>query len=219
MKKRPFALWGGDGSDENDENDDDESEEDEPESLTMTPKELEAKIARAASRASRKAKKDMRKGLGFESQEDLDTFVQTTRQERDDQQTEADKLKEENESERTSLVSERKSVLEDRVSLSIERSVIFAGVTDEAIVKRIQTLVRAELGEVDSETLSDDLGDALEAVKADVPSLFESAKKKSSGSGDGGADDKKLSDDEKRNARLQKYEDEYKQKGLIIRSL
>ncbi len=220
MKNWPFALWGGDGSDDNDEDtDDDESDKDEPESLTMTPKELEARIARAASRATRKAKKDVRKGLGFDSQEDLDAYITTTREAQEATQTEADKLKLDTENERTSLASERNAVLEDKVQLSIERKIIYAGVTDEAIVKRIQTLVRAELGkDIDNETMTDDVADALEAVKGDVPTLFEASKKKNSGSGDGGGKDTKQTDEQKRNARLKKYEDEYKQKGLVVRT-
>lgn len=217
MKNWPFALWGGDGSDDEGGDDDESSEEDEPEVLTMTQTELEATINRAASRASRKARKDVRKSLGFESQEELDAFVTTTREAEDANKDEADKLKLENETARASLVSDRRTFREESVALAIERSIIMSGVTDEAKVKRIRTLVRSELGDdIDSETLADEVTDALDAVKTDIPSMFESTSKGSGGSGDGGAKNKVETDDEKRDVRLKQYADEYAAKGAVV---
>ena len=66
--------------------------------------------------------------------------------------------------------------------------------------------------------MTDDVADAIEAVKGDVPTLFETSKKKNSGSGDGGGTDTKQTDEQKRTARLQTYKDEYEKKGLVVRT-
>jgi hypothetical protein len=220
MKNWPFALWGGDGSENDGENNDEgeSSEEEEPEVLTMTQVELDATIARAASRASRRARKDVRKDLGFESQEDLDAFVATTREAADANKDEAAQAQAELDTGRTELASAQKQVLEDGVKLTIDRSIVLAGITDEAIVKRIRTLVRSEMGTVDSETLTDDVADAIESVKTDVPSLFDVEKKSGSGSGDGGAQNTKLTEDEAKEARRKQYEAEYAGRGLVIKA-
>ena len=225
----PFALWGGDSSDESsdednkssdnessddgsdDGNDDDESSQ----VLTMTKTELDAKIARAASRATRRAKRDVRKGLGFESQEDLDTFVENTRKAADADKDEDEKRKQETADERTELQNERKELLESRVGLSIDRAIILTGITDEAKVNRIRTLVRSELGEISEETLSDDIADAHEAIRNDMTVFFETEASKNKGSGDGPTKDHKLTDDERNEERDQRFRDEFRAKGLI----
>lgn len=229
MKNWPFALWGGDSSDESSDGDDessdnessddgsgDENEGDESsEVLTMTKTELDAKIARAASRASRRAKRDVRKGLGFESQEDLDSFVENTRKAADANKDEDEKLKQETADERAELKNERKELLESKVGLSIDRAIILTGITDEAKVNRIRTLVRSELAEISEETLSDDIADALEAIRNDMPVFFESEASKNKGSGDGPSKDHKLTTEERDEERDQGYRDEFRAKGLI----
>lgn len=229
MKNWPFALWGGDSSDESSDEDDkssdnessddgsDDGNDDDESSqvLTMTKTELDAKIARAASRATRRAKRDVRKGLGFESQEDLDTFVENTRKAADADKDEDEKRKQETADERTELQNERKELLESRVGLSIDRAIILTGITDEAKVNRIRTLVRSELGEIAEETLNDDIADALEAIKNDMPVFFESETSKNRGSGDGPTKDNKLTTEERDEERDQRYRDEFRAKGLI----
>ena len=216
MKNWPFALWGGDGSDDDGVDGDDGSSEELEASTTYTQDELDKAVARAANRAARRQAKELRQSLGFETHDELTAFVEGSRASQEAQQTEAEKLQAELEQERNALLQDRQSLSGDRLNLAVDRNIILSGVTDEAKVKRIRTLVRSELGnDVDPETMDDDVAEALESVMNDVPSLFEIASGKNKGSGDGGANEDKLTDQELTQRRNKEWEAEYAKKGMI----
>ena len=217
MKNWPFALWGGDGENEGEgegegEGGSDEGEgSDEDKPVTMTQSQLESTIARAVSRATRKSGKSRLKDLGFESQDDLTAFVASTREAETANQGEAEKAAAALTEGEAELASGRTSLDSDRINLRIERSIVVAGITDEATVKRIRTLVRSELGdEIDMEDLETEVSDAMDAVQADVPSLFETVK--DPGSGDGGKRSTKKTDAQIEKEQAAKYDAEYKKK-------
>jgi len=222
MMNWPIALWGADGTE--DDNDDGDGAVNESSTdtttITMTQADLDKSIARAASRASRKATKDLRESLGFTTQDDLTAFVTGTRETQETEKTETEKATAALEQERASLANDRKSARTDRINLAVDRAIISDGITDEAKVRRIRTLVLSELTEigddVDFEALSDEVTSALTSVKTDVPSMFESLKTKNQGSGDGGANDQGLSDEAKAKAQDEIYRDEYRSRGLVI---
>jgi len=217
MKNWPFALWGGDGSGDDDGVEDDGDEPDTSTTLTMTQADLEKTIARAASRASRKATKDLTKTLGFESKDELTAFVSEVRNSEEENQDAVAKRSKELEEERSALASTRKQALNERIDLTVDRAIILSGITDEAKVKRIRTLVRSELDpDVDIEGLADEVATAMETVKADVPSMFEVKSPKNPGSGDGGASDNPPSDEQKRKDLEKQYQDEYRNRGLVV---
>jgi hypothetical protein len=217
MKNWPFALWGGDGSDESD-GDEGSASEEEPELITMTREEVDAIAAKAASRATRKANKSFVSDMGFASQDEMRSYLGAAREREASEATEAERIQQELESERASLASDRLSVAAERIGLTIDRSIILAGVTDEAKSKRIHTLVRAELGndvEVD-EGLFDDVADALGKIQADLPDLFAPSGKRSFGSSDAGADDHDVDDEEKRRQEREAgWEKEYRSRGAV----
>ncbi len=223
MNGWPFALWGGDGSDDgdNDESsDEDEESSEEPESVSMTKKDLEATIAKAVSRATRKDRKSQRESLGFESQEALAEFVKAAKEAESTNKSDAEKAAADLEAARLKLLADETSLGQQRIDLTVERAVIMTGIIDEATVKRIRTLVRSELGnDFDADSLVDEVTDALDAVKADIPALFDS-QKKSSGSGDGGKGNVKPdTDEEAEKKRLEKYREEYARKyGTVTAS-
>jgi hypothetical protein len=217
MKNWPFALWGGDGSD--DESGDDsreDSSEEEPTTITMSQKELESSIARAASRASRKATKELRESLGFSSQDELNAFVNSTREAQEAEKSEAEKAQAKLDEDRKALESQNSAVQNERIDLKVDRAIVMAGITDEAKVKRIRTLVRTELdeGNLDMDALEEEVATAIASVKSDVPSLF-STNAQNPGSGDGGANDDPPSEAKKAAERDKKLADEYARRGLI----
>lgn len=231
MNGWPFALWGGDGSDDGDTgdgagddgdkgkgSDDDDTGSDEP--VSMTKKDLEATIAKAVSRATRKDRKSQRESLGFESQDALADFVKAAKEAENTSKSEAEQAAAELEAARLKLSADETSLGQQRIDLTVERAVIMTGITDEATVKRIRTLVRSELGDdFDTDSLAEEVTDALDAVKADIPALFDS-QKKSSGSGDGGKGNVKPdTDEEAEKKQLEKYREEYERKyGTITAS-
>jgi len=214
MKNWPFALWGGDGSD--DEGDNDEGSDEPDPSITMTQKEFESSIAKAASRAARKAAKELRTSLGFDKQEDLTSFVEGTREAAESAKTEEEQRLSVFEQERKALLVQTTFVQTETRQLAADRVIVKAGVTDEAKQERIRTLVLSELGnEVDLETIHEDVQDALDSVRNDVPELFSISKKR--GSGDGGATDHEPeTDEEKYVAKKERYRKEYAAKGMIF---
>lgn len=219
MKNWPFALWGADGSDDDGGSDDstDESTDDSTDTttVTMTQAELNKSIARAASRASRKATKELRESLGFKTHEDLTSFVTDTRTAQESEKTEAEKLQAQLEEAQAAVESDRRAARSERINLAIDRAIVSTGITDEAKTKRIRTLVKSELGDdLDIEKLSDEVTDALTAVKTDVPSMFETSTK-NQGSGDGGTSSTNLSEDDRNRARDEKWEEEFRKRGLV----
>lgn len=229
MNGWPFALWGGDGSDDGDSGDEgDEGGEGEgsgdegtgDESVSMTKKDLEATIAKAVSRATRKDRKSQRESLGFESQDALAEFVKAAKDAESASKSEAEQAAADLEAARLKLSADETSLGQQRIDLTVERAVIMTGITDEATVKRIRTLVRSELGDdFDADSLAEEVTDALDAVKADIPALFD-PQKKSSGSGDGGKGNVKPdTDEEAEKKRIEKYREEYQQRfGTITAS-
>ncbi len=223
MNGWPFALWGGDGSDDDGDTGDDESEDDDKseekeEPVSMTKKELEATIAKAVSRATRKDRKSQRETLGFDSQDALAEFVKAAKESAESDKSEAEQAVADLETAKAALSADQTALGRERVNLAVERAVVLTGITDEATVKRIRTLVRSELGDdFDTDSLTDEVSDALEAVKTDVPAMF-NTDSKAKGSGDGGKGNVKPdTDEEAKEKRLEKYRKEYEQKyGSVV---
>lgn len=220
MKNWPFALWGGDGSDDDEGGDEGGDGDPDPqeESITLTKKELESTIAKAVSRSERRTKKQARETLGFDSQEALKEFVDSARETAAASQTDQEK-READIAERERVLNERESsATTQMIDLSVDRGIILAGVTDDAKVKRIRTLVKSELGsDVGTDELAEEIAEALNSVKADMPSLFES--KPRPGSGDGGKEDNKpKTSEEVQKAKEEQYRLEYQNKYGLIQS-
>jgi len=221
MIRWPFALWGEDGSDdegtddgegsEGDEGEGSDGDEGSDEAVPMTKGQLEATIARAVSRATRKDRKSQRETLGFESQDALSEFVKSARDAEAASKSEAEQAAAEVEKAKAALVSDAAALGQERIDLAVERAVIGSGITDEATVKRIRILVRSELGnDFDVEALAEEVKDALEAVKTDIPAIFDTEDPKPSGSGDGGKkDNKPKTDEQKKEAQIKQFEAEY----------
>ncbi len=208
----PVPLWGAEGDDDvgdGDEGDESASEED-TRSLTST--ELEKMTARAASRGSRKALKDLRSELGFDDMDALKGFIVERRTADEDAKSDQDKSLQEFEDLKSSTrdaLSEAKGI---RLDATIERAVIRSGVTDGKKAARISTLVHADLDtDLDAEDLAEALSTAIDGLKTDMPELFASS---GSGSGDGGSKGSSKGDSDEDADREKKILAEYARRGL-----
>jgi len=222
MIRKLFLLWGADdeGSDDGDDGGDPTGTPDPtPEVREITQGELDKMAARAADKASRKARRDIASDMGFENLGNLKEFVEGKKAADDaatDEQTkvlqEAERSKKENEAATSALA-------EKSLALTISMQVVAAGVADQKKVQRIAALVRDDL---DSEVLSDEedwdevVGSALQELQTDMPELFV---KSGVGSGDGGAHGDSVTDEDKDAARQKELREEYEKQGLLYHPL
>ena len=208
----PVPLWGAEGDDGDDGDGDGDEGASQEESRSLTSSELEKMTARAASRGSRKALKDLRSELGFDDMDALRGFI-TERQEADeDAKSDQDKALQEFEDLKSSTrdtLTEAKGI---RLDAFIERAIIRAGVADDKKAARIATLVHADLDtDLDAEELAEALSTAIDGLKADMPELFATS---GTGSGDGGSKGSSTGDDDKDADREKKILAEYARRGL-----
>jgi hypothetical protein len=207
----PVPLFGAEGDD--DAGDGDESENDsQEESRSLTSTELEKMTARAASRGSRKALKDLKSELGFDDMDALKGFIIEKREADDAAQSDQDKAVAEFEDLKSSTrdaLSEAKGI---RLDATIERAIIRAGVIDDKKAARISTLVHADLDtDLDAEDLAEALSTAIEGLKTDMPELFVIS---GTGSGDGGSKGSSQGDSDEDADREKKILAEYARRGL-----
>lgn len=207
----PVPLWGAEGDDDADDDDGDEGASQE-ESRSLTSSELEKMAARAASRGSRKALKDLRAELGFDDMDALKGFIVERREADDAAKSDQDKALAEFEDLKSSTQVALSEARGMRLEATIERSIIRAGVTDDKKATRIATLVHADLDtDLDAEDLAEALSTAIAGLKADMPELFASS---GTGSGDGGSKGSSQGETDEDADREKKILAEYARRGL-----
>jgi hypothetical protein len=212
-----FLFGAADGEDA------DETTEDAPEvsgaTRTLSADEIDAMVARAASRGSRKASKELATELGFDSAGALKEWVAGQQQAAEAQKTEEQKVLEQARRASQEAEESKRVLARQRLDLSIERAVLRAGVADEKKSSRIATLVKADIdNEID---LSDEavwqeaITVALESVKSDAPELFNH--RTGFGSGDGGATGGSATDDQEQLKATQEeeWDKEFARKGWL----
>lgn len=219
MIRKLFLLWGAeddeDGSTDDGGSGASSSDDQKSETRTISTDELEAMTARAADRATRKAKKELASSLGFESLNDLNEFVSTKKEADEAAQDEQTKALQEAERARKEYEAKVSSLADERLSVAIDRAVVGAGIGEPKRASRIAALVRDDL---ETDILEDEDGweeaitAALQAVKGDMPELF--AKAAGFGSGDGGSKGKSSEDDDGADKEKQLV-GHYQKKGMI----
>jgi hypothetical protein len=186
-----------------------------PSTKTMTAEEIEKMTARAADRASRKARKDLASELGFDDLNAMKDFVgaqQEATKEAMDEQTKAIQGAKESQREYEALKS---NLASDRLDVAVQAQVLAAG-ADPKKVSRVAALVRTELDPDvvnEEDTWGEVITDALSSVKEDIPELF--AGTKGFGSGDGGAKGKSAPPEDEDAALKEKFSKQFAAKGLI----
>lgn len=186
---------------------------------TLSADEIDAMVARAASRGSRKAMKDLASELGFDSAGSLKEWVAGQQQAAEAQKTEEQKVLEQARRASQEAEETKRVLARQRLDLSIERAVLRAGVADEKKSSRIATLVKADIDDEidlsDEAVWQDAITVALESVKSDAPELFNH--RAGFGSGDGGATGGSATDDDKqlRATQEEEWDKEFASKGWV----
>lgn len=186
---------------------------------TLSADEIDAMVARAASRGSRKAMKDLASELGFDSAGSLKEWVAGQQQAAEAQKTEEQKVLEQARRASQEAEETKRVLARQRLDLSIERAVLRAGVADEKKSSRIATLVKADIDDEidlsDEAVWLDAITVALESVKSDAPELFNH--RAGFGSGDGGATGGSATDDDKhlRATQEEEWDKEFASKGWV----
>ena len=207
----PVPLWGAEGDDDTDDSDDSDSGS-QQETRVLTSEELEKMTARAASRGSRKALKDLKEELGFTDMDALKSFILETKKVEEASQSEQDKALIELEELKASARDALSMAKGQALDATIERQIIRAGITDDKRASRISTLIHADLDtDLEAEELAEALSAAIEGLKSDMPELFVTP---GVGSGDGGSKGSSKGDDDKGADQEKKWEAEYARRGL-----
>jgi transposase-like protein len=185
---------------------------------TLSAEEIDSMVARASSRGSRKAMKDLASELGFDTAGALKEWVSEQREKADAAKSEEQRVLEEARAASQDAAQQRRELANERLALRIERAVIRAGVSDPKKSSRIATLVKADINseiDLDEDDAAWDtpIADAIESVKSDAPELFN--QRAGFGSGDGGATGGSTADDEEqtRAAQEEQWTKEYAAKG------
>ena len=159
---------------------------DPPASRTVSQDDLEKMVARAADRASRSATKALASEFGFDKVSDLKSWVSAQREAEAEAQSESERAAAKLAEDQAKITAAGNALTRDRLAVKIERAVVRSGVTDDKKLDRLQTLVLAEIDDVEAEdSWGDQIAAAVEGLQSDMPELFASAG--SHGSGDGGA--------------------------------
>lgn len=215
--KRLFLLWGNEDGEE-EETTEEVEETTEEETKSITTKELEQMTARAADKATRKAKRELASTLGFDNMAGLTEFITTQKASIDEATDEQTKAVQEAERKSKEFDARMSDIAERELLLSISQAVVGAGVADPKKVQRVSALVRDDLEPdvLDEDDYSGAVGDALQALREDMPELFA---KSSTGSGDGGAHGKSTDDDDDAAAKDKQLIESYEKQGLVYHPL
>jgi hypothetical protein len=224
MIRKLFLLWGSEGEgEEGAEGAEGQTEEsgskESEETRTITNKDLEAMTARAADKATRKAKKDLVSTLGFDNTASLQEFIETQKAAQDAATDEQTKALQEAERSKKEYDAGMSDLAEQRLQLSISQAVVGAGLADPKKVQRVAALVRDDLDEdiLDEEDWSGAVADALKELQGDMPELFV---KSGFGSGDGGSQGGSTqTDEEKAAAKDKEMIESYEKQGLVYHPL
>lgn len=224
MIRNLFLLWGSEGDDdegaEGAEGQTEESgSEGDDETRTITTKDLEAMTARAADKATRKAKRELASTLGFDNAAGLQEFVETQKAAQDEATDEQTKVLQEAERSKKEYEAGKSDLSEQKLQLSISMAVVSAGLSDPKKVQRVAALVRDDLDEdvLDEDDWSGAVAEALKELQGDMPELFV---KSGHGSGDGGAQGGSTqTDEEKAAAEEKQLIESYEKQGLVYHPL
>lgn len=221
-----FPFWGAEEDDDGDEGGEGDGPAGEnqpgidppPSTRELTAEEIENMTARAADRASRKARKDLAAEFGFESQSDMKDYLRAKTEADKEAMDEKDRAIAEAEEARREAEALRSNLASDRLDTAVLRHVVSAGVSDEKKLSRITALVRLDLDEDvvnDEESWEEAITEALSSVKEDTPELFGGSGAKGHGSGDGGARGDSTTDPDTDAERDKKYTEQFEGKGLV----
>jgi hypothetical protein len=214
MIRKLFLLWGAENEDD-EETTTETPKVTEEEPRTISTAELEQMTARAADKATRKAKRELATSLGFDSTAEMTEFISTNKkaaEEAQDEQTKALQAAQRKEKEYEAKMS---ALADERLNLMIERKVVAAGIGDPKRASRIAALVRDDL---DSDLIEDEeawggaVADALQSVQEDMPELFA---KSGFGSGDGGSKGKSTDDEDEAAKKEKQHTDRYANRGMV----
>lgn len=212
MIRKLFPLWGAEGDDDDPEVEETSTTD---ESRSITTSELEQMTARAADKASRKARREIASDLGFDSLVELKEYVSTVKKAEVEAQDEQTKALQEAERSRKEFEAKMADLTEQRLNLLITQKVVGAGVGDPKRSSRIAALVRDDLDPevfVEEDAWDEAVTAALQAVKADMPELFA---KSGVGSGDGGAHGKSTDETDESAEKEKQLTTHYLNRGMV----
>lgn len=212
MIRKLFPLWGAEGDDDDPEVEETSTTD---ESRSITTSELEQMTARAADKASRKARREIASDLGFDSLVELKEYVSTVKKAEVEAQDEQTKALQEAERSRKEFEAKMADLTEQRLNLLITQKVVGAGVGDPKRSSRIAALVRDDLDPevfVEEDAWDEAVTAALQAVKADMPELFA---KSGVGSGDGGAHGKSTDETDEGAEKEKQLTTHYLNRGMV----
>lgn len=154
---------GGDGGGDGDGDDDDKPK--------FTQKAANAIGAAEKNKGARAERKRLMESLGVKDEAELKAKLDAAKAREDKESSEADKAKREADEREARAADKEKAATEKAKTADVKSALVDAGVKDAKARSRIATLVLVELAE-DDDPDEDAITAAVEAVKADMPSLF-----------------------------------------------
>lgn len=155
------------------ENEDEGDKKEPPAEKTFTQSEVNRMMANEKRDGKRAGKRELLDELGFDDVEDLRKKLDAVNDAEDAAKSDAQRAQEEADAEKAKAKKAREDAERERHEARVERAIIKAGgdPDNEKSVSRITRLLDIEVG-----ADSDEIAAAVESLKDDMPTLFETSK-------------------------------------------
>lgn len=139
-----------------------------PATVSLTQADLDARMVARAEQAKRNERQALLDSLGFKSLKEAEELVKAHREAQDAQRTETERAIARAEEARLAAEGQLAAIATERHTLNVERALMAAGAQGD--LARLSRLVEVETGAESAEVNA-----AVEAAKAEFPSLFGAA--------------------------------------------